>query len=240
MSALACVTNDVPSDSMRAINVRACTVRGEHTVACDGWAWRLVVKVDPRTGAETVQHVATGRECSGCLPREARFGLLCAGCWHRFEAALAGWPEFTRKLTALDGAPAVKGNGGGGSSEGYVPLPGTALSVDECNRYLQGLTGDARVWVSTSEGARNAILFTRAAEVAYRAHQVEEQTRKLRRVRCPECKQLSLVRVPPHAEALPVIVTCQTDGCGKTIVEGDTTGDREKLDVIAEIEGRRA
>jgi ribosomal protein S27E len=152
---------------------------------------------------------------------------------------------------------AVRGDGGGGragSAAGYLPIPGTVLSVEECLSYLKGSSAwsDARTWVSTDAGARNAVLFTRAAQIAYRSHPIEEKARKLRRVRCPDCGQLSFVRNPPAAADMPVIVRCENEKCGKTIREGDTTAvyghdpeddaerTREKLVVIAEIERTRA
>lgn len=236
VSSLCCVTNDIPTDHLRGISMHACTVLDQHAVICDGWAYRLVVKVDPKTGEETHRHVATGRQCRGCLPREARVGLLCNGCWVRLEQALADWPAFVVKLSALEGRPAVSGTGGGGSVEGYVPLPGTALSVDECERYLQGLGwGDARRWVSTVDGARDAVLFTRAAEVAYRSHQVEENTRRLKRVRCPQCKQLqpSLMRRPPEFWTDDVRVTCETPGCGKTITAEQSLVEIARIERLA-------
>lgn len=245
MSELVCVTNEMP-------DVRPCTIRDEHTTTCGDWEYRLVTTGYDKQGHPIHEHRATGKPCKGCLPRPARVGLLCHPCWLQLEQALADWPRFEQMIRGVDRA--VRGDGGGrsGRGAGYVPIPGTALSVEECVSYLteQAWT-DARLWVSTEVGARNAVLFTRAAQIAYRSHPIEEKPRKLRRVRCPECGQLSFVRTPPAGQSMPVIVRCQNDECGKTVREGDTTVDGsvldddgharpvEKLVVIAGIERRQ-
>lgn len=235
MNELTCVTCTMP-------DVRPCTVRDEHTSACDGWAWRLVTTgYDKIRRHPIVERLATGRPCKGCVPQPAGVGLLCLTCWLNLEQALADWPRFEALIRGVDRAVRADGGGRSGSAAGYVPIPGTALSVEECLSYLAGEAwSDARAWVSAEVGARNAVLFTRAAQVAYRSHPIEEKPRKLRRVRCPACRSLSFVRSPPEGADMPVVVKCQNAGCGKTIREGDKTGGEEKLVVIAGIERRRA
>lgn len=241
---LACITNQMP-------DVRSCTIRGEHTDVCqadeehgghDGWEYRLVTTgYDKQKRRPIHEYVATGKQCKGCVPRAARIGLLCMPCWLNLEQALAAWPRFEQMIRGVDRAVRADGGGRSGRAAGYVPIPGTKLSVEECVSYLNAQAwSDARAWVSTEDGARNAVLFTRAAQIAYRSHPIEEASRKLRRVRCPKCGQLSFVRRPPEAEGQPVVVRCQNEACGKTIREGETTGGEEKLVVIAAIERRRA
>lgn len=245
MDELTCITNDMP-------DVRACTVRDQHSSSCDDWEYRHVTARYDRLGNAIHEHVATGKPCKGCVPRPARVGLLCYPCWLQLEQALSDWPRFEQMIRGVDRA--VRGDAGGrsGRGAGYVPIPGTALSVEECVSYLNRQAwSDARGWVSTEAGARNAVLFTRAAQIAYRSHPIEEKPRKLRRMRCPECGQLSFVRTPPAGQSMPVIVRCQNEGCGKTIREGDTTPDWsvldadgnpqlvEKLVIIAGIERRQ-
>jgi hypothetical protein len=72
---LICITNLMDDQ-------HSCTLRGQHQITCDGWEYRW----------STDQHleVATGRECRGCQPREAKHGLLCWECWQTvLTAALA-------------------------------------------------------------------------------------------------------------------------------------------------------
>lgn len=210
---LLCVTNSMD-------DWRSCTIREAHSVRCE--------------------HPDT---CTGCLPRLASVGLLCYPCWDRVEHAFAEWtPERRRLLASIDRA--VQRDTGGRTSgpEGYVPLPGTALAVDEVESYLRTFHGfpTAQAWVSTFDGAADAVRFAAAVPRALRTHELEERDRPLRRVRCADCGQLSFVRHPPAAAGALVTVKCENPDCGKTIREGDRTeqrfGGEEKLVVLAQIE----
>jgi hypothetical protein len=193
---------------------RSCTIRGEHTVRCDGKEYRYVEK---RHRDET-----TGRLCTGCLPRLAQKGLLCWGCWERVEEAFIKWTPFAEQtLAVLDRA--VQRDTGGRTSgpEGYVPIPGTKLAVDEIRSYLRaGAGGSAEAWVSTVEGAKNAVRFARAVPAALRTHELEEKAHKIRRTRCSECKQLTLVWNPPQHSHDRVTVTCSNSECGAQLDQG--------------------
>lgn len=220
--------------------IRPCTVRGVHRVTCpdhEGWEARL------RPGT-----------CGGCLPREANHGFLCRGHFERVQSAYARWGTFRAALDGVDRAVSVDTAGVAGTSVGWVPLPGTLLAIDECERYLASMPDGPHgfdMWISTEEGARDAVLFAAAAERAYRSHQIEEREQGLRRVRCPKCGQLALVRLAPVFELDPVIVSC--DNCQHEIREGDQahlyqrdetgqwrTVTAESLDVVEAIERRRA
>lgn len=224
---LVCITNE------RIPGIRPCTHRDVHTVSCDGWAYRA-----DGFGNE----YATGKECTGCAPREARQGLLCWTCWEQVEAELARWDAFAGLLRATEGRAVQRDNAGVRATvEGHVNLTGTTLAINEVESYLRSGAGlTALMWVSSEQGARDAVLFAKTAAAAHRTHEVEERARKAKRVRCPDCGQVSLVRNAPDMEGAPVTVKCQTDGCGKTIREGDTDiwGD-DKVTVIANIEARR-
>jgi hypothetical protein len=208
---LVCITNQMD-------DWRSCTIRDAHTVRCES----------PET-------------CTGCLPRLAQVGLLCYPCWDRVEHAFADWTaERARLMSSIDRA--VQRDTGGRTSgpEGYVPIPGTRLAVDEVESYLRGDWTNARAWVSTEDGARNAIRFASAVGRALRTHELEERERPLRRVRCPECGQLSFTRKPPADAGAPVTIVCENDSCRKVIREGDRApeelGGEEKLVLIAQIE----
>lgn len=221
--------------------IRPCTHRGQHRITCDdhaGW------NEDLRPGA-----------CSGCFPRQADRGFLCQRCYERVEATWLKWPQFERALAGVDRA-AVEDTAGvrSSSSLGYVPFTGTFLTFDECRRFLASMPTGLRaleMWVSTVDGARDAIQFAHAADRAYRDHKIEERQTSLRRVRCPKCGQLALVRLAPSFAHEPVIVAC--DNCQNEIREGRearlyepdedggwrmTTADA--VDVIEAIERRRA
>jgi len=221
---LTCITNEIP-------DVRACTVKGEHVESCDGWEYRLTTS---DTGRQTTHgQFATGRPCIGCLPRRASKGFLCWPCWERLEHALAEWPRWSSMISGVDRLVQRDNAGVRTRSGGHIPLPGKTLAYNECCSYLLSRVDSTEMWVSTKLGALDAVQFTRAARAAYRAHPVEEQPRKVQRVRCPDCGQLSFIRRPPAYELAPVTVTCQNDACGRVIREGDmsvgyqATGDPE-------------
>ena len=223
---LVCITNFMHETS-------SCVTKDQHAANCDGWQYTWNEKHE--------RLEATGRKCRGCLPRPARHGLLCLSCWEALIQALSDWPAFAAKIRGLDRTVQPDNGGVRTQSVGWVNLPGTMLAIDEVNSYHRSLSedydGSLDQWVSSIDGAKDAVMFSRAVTRAKRTHQTEEPARALHRVRCPDCGQLSFVRTPPAGERLPVIVRCQNAECGKTITENDTTiGDESKLVVIAAIE----
>lgn len=205
----------------RLPGIRPCTHKGLHKVTCADHPG-----FDDNPGV-----------CGGCFPRLADRGFLCQHCFARVEAAYMKWDRFARVISQLDRAVQRDNSGVRTQPNGYVPLPGTALAIDECESYLRSFTHSLEAWVSSEVGARDAVKFASAAESAYRTHEIEEQPTKLRRVRCADCRELSFVRVPPAFALEPITVTCQNEACRKTIREGeiDIHGD-EKIVVIARIE----
>lgn len=216
--ALVCITNSMN-------DVRSCTVRGQHELVCDGWQYRY----NRQTGREE----ATGRECKGCLPREAKKGMLCYSCWEKVEQAFADWTSDLENALGNNDRLVQRDNAGIRSQiVGYVNMPSTALALDEIRSYLRSCPATADLWVSTVDGAKDAIRFARAVPVAKRTFEIEEKQRQMRRVRCPKCKQQqpSLMRKPPEFFKDLVRVVCETPGCGKVITDID------KLVAIAKIE----
>ncbi|MDR6867659.1 hypothetical protein J2Y69_002263 [Microbacterium resistens] len=100
------------------------------------------------------------------------------------------------------------------TADGHVNLTGAFLAVDECHRHLLSLTafGSIDMWISTEEGAKDAIQFAAAAERAYRAHEIVERPHRIHRVRCPECQQ-QLIWNPPAWFEGDVTVKCSNDEC---------------------------
>ena len=215
-----CITNEMP-------DFRSCTVKGEHLRICDGfeYAW------NPKRQREE----ATGRECRGCLPREAKKGLLCWSCWDRVQHAMTEWtPWIERILLTIDRA--VQSDNGGIRSDalGHINIAATRLAVDEVRSYLRSCTGTAEAWVSAEAGAMDAVRFARAASSAVRTHELEEKTHRIQRVRCPKCRHLSLAWTPPYARppfpfSPDVTVSCQNPSCGHRI-------DQSVFEALAKIE----
>jgi hypothetical protein len=190
---LACITNDM-------LAIRACVQPGAHLPYCTGSSSR------DRT-----------RPCQGCQPRAATHGVLCETCYGRLDRALTKWPPFAEVVGALDRVVAVEAGGGASSALGYIPIPKTRLDIDEVERYL-GTFADAHenpdLWISSQNGARDAVTFTRLAERAFRAHPLEDKPRLADSIRCMKCAQWSLVITPPTYYLEDMTVTCQNRACG--------------------------
>lgn len=192
-----CITNE------HLPGIRPCTHLGLHRVSCrDHEGWR--------------GHLRPGT-CRGCRPRKAERGFLCQGCWERLDEAMLRWPQFRRLVVETDGrAVSPEGGAKGATPDGYTNLPLTFLALDECDRLRRsglGLTLEA--WVHTEAGARDAIMFTHAAQRAYRSLEVEKRELKLERVRCPHCDRLSLTANPHRQAGGSTIVECQH--CGELL-----------------------
>ena len=225
MTERVCITNYLD-------DIRSCTVRGIHLRNCD-----------PES------------TCTGCQPREAIAGYLCEACCIHAEQAIARWGTYAGILDPtgrLADIPRAVQQAGGGGEIGYTTFVSTALAIDEADSYLRpSYAHDSfTAWINTPEGAENAVRFTRAAESAFRAHPTEERRTRITRVRCPECRQLSMIRKPPDIAAgmrpgehgpkplgSLVTIVCQNVACGRTFTEGErTVRGEESITVIERIE----
>lgn len=172
-------------------DMRSCTRRGDHLNTC------------------------ANDNCKGCLPREAKHGLLCWNCWERVQQAVAlcdPWLDATRGLTKVIQRDS---SGISGSSTGYIPIPSLELARDEIWSYLKTWTTTADNWVASKTGAEDAVRFARAVQTAIRSHPTEEVQHKVNRTRCPKCNVLSLVWTPPTIFGSNVTVDCTN--CGHSI-----------------------
>jgi hypothetical protein len=204
--------------------IRPCTHRDQHRITCPDR--------DVNRALHAHEHgYEPEHTCGGCLPRKADVGFLCRYCFDRLEATWSKWERFAAMLPEAGNRAVVRDTGGRGSTPaGYVPYPGTYLAYDECRSFLASRrTRPLREWVSNEAGARDAVQFARAADTAYRTHEVEERPHRIRRVRCPECGQLSLVWNPTPLFGGHVTVTCQNEDCGRQLDQG-------RFEQIAEIE----
>jgi len=212
--AIMCITNQMH-------DFRSCTHRGAHTVNCDGWeyAWN----------DETQSEETTGHRCKGCRPREARVGQLCLNCYEKVVHAVAEWEPWASMLRGIDRAVQRDNGGISGQSLGYVPIPGTALALDEVWSYGKSMKAGVDDWVTTVAGAKDARRFARALESALRTHAVEEKAHAVKRTRCTECGRLTLVWNPAMTLGGNVTVKCSNPGCQHEM-------DQDSFDKIAAIE----
>lgn len=211
---LACVTNEMH-------DLRSCVRRNEHVVSCDGWAYRW--------NSERERYEATGKDCRGCLPIEARHGLLCWTCWESTEDALGRVDDLIAGLERIDRAIQRDNGGIRTTTLGVIPLAPTKLAIDQINSYRRTYQGDADSWVANEIGARDAVRFSHAVRAAILSHPLEETPHKVRRTRCTKCRQLTLVWNPPAYENDHVRVVCNNPGCGAEI-------DQTSFEKVARIE----
>jgi ribosomal protein S27E len=163
--------------------------------------------------------------CRGCLPKSADRGFLCEHHFEQVEAAVAEWPRW-RRLVVEAGWRTISPSGGdGGTALGYTALTLAHLALDECGRHLRSFTQDrVELWVSTEDGARDALLFAAAATRAYRDLEVEPREVRFERVRCPSCDRLSLQENPTRVVGGSTVVECQH--CGARIAKVHTPAER--------------
>lgn len=233
---LVCITNDVPG-------MTPCTIRGKHAAHCDGitrrWEvddslsllgpayWpkdtariRLVEVVDKVLDDDGVERYVP-RACTGCLPAEAKKGLLCWSCATKAESAFNIAHDMVTHLASVDRAQQLDNAGIRGSNVWRLPTPATWRLADEMivllghpepgfpstatvweidvitERVLDAIDFD--VWIATKDGAEAAVRFTRLMQHAMNAHPMSEYEHPVRNVRCPECKQRALLWKPPLA-----------------------------------------
>lgn len=185
-----------------------CTVRDEHLSSC---------------GDDS---------CGGCLPRRARFGMLCPRCFGRVERALRLHWEFLRMLSGVRNA--VTRDGGSHSRPGPgVPLSGIQLDRDELWSMLESLprAGDAQSWVSTFNGALDALRFAKRMQQVAATHPWQESEHPVQIARCPKCARRTLRWRPPAVEFAPVTVACADPRCGYSMLQ-------DRFELLADIEER--
>jgi hypothetical protein len=174
--------------------VRSCTILGEHRVTCSDAA------------------------CRGCAPIDAHLGYVCVRCFDAIVHELSTWDEF-KGLVAAAGGRMVAAEPGASTPTGYSHLSLAVLAIDECERWLASVRGvTVDVWVGSWEGARDAVMFARAAASARRSLPTED-------------RPVELVRRPcPHCDALVVFMNRTREVGGWTVVECENCG--EVLDEI--------
>jgi len=182
-----------------------------------------VPSVAPCKATDVHLETCTNDDCRGCFPRQAERGFLCAQHYDRVEHAMTRWLDFALRAGELGLSKAVQRDNAGvrTTADGHVNLTGVYLAMDECRRHLATRQGRSlAMWVSSEDGAANAIQFAAAAERAYRSHEVEEHPHRIRRVRCPECQQQMIWHPPAWYEG-HVTVRCSNDECRHVLTQDE-------------------
>lgn len=147
-------------------------------------------------------------ECQGCYPHLAEVGLVCERHYGWVKDAVDRWPRWF-ELAQASGGRLVTSEGGGGQPLGYVPLAGVQLAIDECARHKASQQGRRpEVWLSDEDGARDGLLFARAAFAAYSTYEVEPTPAKVVRVPCPHCGEITIGMNRVHDHNGWQVITC--------------------------------
>lgn len=169
--------------------LRSCTVFGEHVDDCER------------------------PNCTGCVPRSAKVGILCMGCWLDLGEAVSDWAAAAPLLTGIKRA--ITPEPGSAHAGPRLPLTPLEQDLDAVLRLHQAITWPLTAWVATEEGAANAVRLARQIRYTLDHHPVREQPHAIARTRCPECSLLTLVYHPAsHAGDIPTVVC---SNCGNTL-----------------------
>lgn len=213
------------------IECRGCLPRPAEAGRLCGWCWgRLQSAV--RTLPSLVEHLCEvaapavssplGRMGSGRSRRPGAGGLYPAAlaAADELHAVLASWcEEVAVERPAPTPPPQRATRWTAPSAGGREPLgpagPGsTRVLVRWLDAHLEWAAG--RPWA----GDMLADLVG-GERAALRRFPVEEPERRVEGVRCPRCRCLSLVRVPPSAAGAQVLVRCTLPACGAVMGEDD-------------------
>jgi hypothetical protein len=120
-------------------------------------------------------------------------------------------------LTGVDRAVVRDSSGMTSRGGPGVPLSSVRLSLEELDSYFTIGNVTPEQWVNSQEGARYAVRFAKAFAAASSAHPTHEKSHRIKRVRCPECSQLTLVWHPTQQEGGDVQVRCSNTECANVV-----------------------
>lgn len=137
--------------------------------------------------------------------RQATRGEVCETCYQRIDHAIHTADHLRTALTGIDRAITPEPtHTPAGPRLPHTPLH---LDLDAINRAQNGHT-DALAWVQTETGAIEAVHFARTVHTAQKAHPTTDITRKLHRLRCPNCRRQTAVIQPPDWYGDNTDITC--------------------------------
>lgn len=208
MTRLRCITNGEPE-------LRSCEIPGSHEASCNGWEYRWSNKDQ--------DDMPTGRECTGCEPRPAVHGLVCAGCYGRIREAVGELPAFARATAGIERVITPEG-GGQSSALGFVPLTALGMDFDAIDRFMLSYWrcgSNIDVWVSSYEGAHDAVRAAQAIKGAIFRHPVKVTQEHIDKTPCFDCHMLSLVRIPPATHKADEKIVCRSATCKREYTDAE-------------------
>lgn len=166
------------------------------------------------------------RDFDDCIADATR-GAVCEACYHRVDEAIRRADHLRTALHGIDRA--ITPEPGNTIPGPRLPLTPLAIAFDEIRSYQRDRT-DPTDWVSTTEGAEDAVRFARAVHRADQANPTVAAARKLERLRCPNCRHLTAIVSPPDWYGDAITVECVH--CKWKATNPDA------LEIVADIENR--
>ena len=155
--------------------------------------------------------------CKGCVPREAADGYVCAPCSSDIRRALADWAEFMTLLGNEQRAVTPEPGGSTSKPGSRLPISVMQQAIEAVSRLQASRPPAERLWVTTPEGASDAVKFAREVRWVLFNYPTRELESQIRSSRCPSCGILALVYEPVAQEGGDAFVKCLHAGCGNVM-----------------------
>lgn len=153
--------------------------------------------------------------CTGCVPREAVDGFVCAACSSMITKAIRDWDEFTALLGNETRAVTPEPGGATAKPGSRLPLSPLQLTFDVVRRHEASRPSASRLWVTTPHGAADAVRFAKEVRRAVFNYPTRELESQIRSSRCSHCGMLTLVYEPVQTVGGDAFVKCLNTGCGQ-------------------------
>lgn len=178
--------------------------------------------------------------CRGCVPRSARFGMLCPVCWGRLQDALPRLAWLIAHLRSIEKPAQALGERVATSMERSILMPDSWIVADElltaigapvlpstasiddavalAHEAVEAWSRDMRSRVNTVEGATQAVILVKRMGLALkRWPDSEAELRHIPFVACPTCHKAHLWRRAPRQAGDDIRVECGTPDCGYSL-----------------------
>lgn len=175
--------------------------------------------------------------CRGCVPRSARFGMLCPVCWSRLQDALPRLAWLIAHLRSVEKPAQALGERVATSMERSILMPDSWIAADElltaigapvipssasiddavaiAHESVEAWARNARDRVNTTDGAMQAVIVVKRMGLALkRWPDSEAELRHIPYVACPSCHKAHLWRRAPRRPGDDIRVECGTPDCG--------------------------
>lgn len=178
--------------------------------------------------------------CRGCVPRSARFGMLCPVCWGRLQDALPRLGWLIAHLRSVEKPAQALGERVATSMERSILMPDSWIAADElltamgarvipstasiddavahAHGAVEAFSHGLLERVNTVDGAMQAVILLKRISLALKRWPDSEATlRHIPWVQCPTCREPHLWRRAPERFGDDIRVECGTPDCGYSL-----------------------